>query len=206
MNYFYRLWGIIYMIDKIELESLVQKSQCGNKKALELICKNFKWFIIKKCNKIYIKNYDMEDLIQIANSALIKAVKMYKITERPVFVSYAINSIINELNYTLRTNLKKPSCYSLYNVNKKGEEFIDTLVSDIDIEEQYMERENSHVIIKALDKLSLKEKDIIVKYYLMRIPLKTYVEQNKMTYRNAVYRKKNALEKLKKILINTKIL
>ncbi|MBP2032226.1 RNA polymerase sigma factor (sigma-70 family) [Clostridium algifaecis] len=188
------------MVDKIELESLVKKSQEGDKEALELVCRNFKWFIIKNCNKIYIKNYEMNDLIQIANIGLIKAVKMYKITERHVFAAYAAKSIINELNGILRTNLKNPFSFSLYNSNIKGEEFIDTLVSDVDIEEEYIQRESYRDVIESMDKLSQKEKDIIVSYYFMGITLKDYVKKNKMTYRNAVYRKRNALDKLRKKL------
>ncbi|MCH3965032.1 MAG: sigma-70 family RNA polymerase sigma factor [Clostridium sp.] len=188
------------MKDRIKLEKLVESAKNGDRRALEEICRSFEGFIVKKARTIYIRGYEMEDLIQEGYRSVITAVNRYDVGKNS-FTAYVTNSIVKNFYSLMRKNLGKPFSCSLNSVNDGGCELMDTLVSGENIEEDFVTRENESELASSMDKLSRDEKDIIFWYYLEEKSLGEYAESRNVSYRTAVYRKKIALDKLKKIFL-----
>lgn len=161
----------------------------------------YKPFIIKKARKIYINGYETEDLIQIGALALIKAVKKYELGRKAAFTVYANTVIKNAFNKELRKVLSKKldenfKC-SLNSLNKDGIEFVEMLVSEENVEEDAIAREQIGILTKALEKLSEGEREIIQWFYFESKPLKEYARGKGITLNTAIKRKCRAIEKLK---------
>ncbi|WP_338432741.1 sigma-70 family RNA polymerase sigma factor [Clostridium tyrobutyricum] len=187
------------MFTKGDIESMVRSAKNGDKNAVENLCSGFKGFIINSARKIYIRGYEMEDLIQEGYKAIIMAVHSYD-TDRNTFTGYAVNAIRNNFYCIMRNNLSKPYSASLNSINSQGDELMNTLFSDENIEEYFESLETKSVLKEAVASLSDKEKDIIYWYYAAEKSIKQYCVFRKMPYRTASYRKKKAVEKLRKFM------
>ncbi|MBA5850043.1 sigma-70 family RNA polymerase sigma factor [Clostridium sp. cel8] len=181
------------------LEDLVDMAKSGDREAMEEILKRFKWLALKLCNRTYIKGWDLDDLMQVTNMALMRSVQLYKKcgTSFPAYVKTAMK---RELFYRIRQSLNKPSYCSIYSKNENGDELVNTFVSeneDYEGEKNFLHKEKIKFLKKAIGMLSEKERDLIEKYFFEGISLKKYAIENDMSYRNAVYIKRKALKKLK---------
>lgn len=183
------------------LEKLVIKAKKGDIRALEEIYNRFRYLMVKICSRTYIKDHDMDDLMQLAGETLVNAVKKYE-NRGTGFTSYVRSAIQKKMFYCIRGSMNKPSCCSIYSVNDKGEQFIESFVSEREednLETYFIYREKTKCLRKSVEMLPERYKNIIVSYYSNNISLKEYAEKNNMSYRNTVAIKKKALEKLKKI-------
>lgn len=179
---------------------LLLKAKEKDKKAMGEIVEKFTPFVIKTAKSIYIKGHDIQDLIQIGQVSIIKAVNMFDIEKSNGFTSYVTNAIMRNFYTLIRDNAKKASYCSLNSVNQEGCELIDTLASDEDLEENFEQQEEKRMLAKALTKLSEKEKEIICWFYYENRTLQEYAEFKAVGYRTAIDRKKRALIKLRTIM------
>lgn len=175
--------------------------QNGDKKALEKIINMYKPFIVKNARQIYINGYEVEDLIQIGIMALLKSVNKYQLGRKVAFTTYAITVIKNAFNEELRKVISKKwdekfKC-SLNSLNENGIEFMEMLVSEEDVEEDTISKEQIIVLRKALEKLSEDEREIINWFYFKNKPLKEYAEAKRIRPNAAVKKKSRAIDKLK---------
>lgn len=187
------------MFTKGDIESMVGSAKNGDKNAVENLCNGFKGFIINSARKIYIRGYEMEDLIQEGYKAVIMAVDSYD-AARNTFTGYAVNAIRNNFYCIMRNNLSKPYSASLNSINNQGDELINTIFSDENIEEYFESLETKSSLKKAIARLSDREKDIIYWCYAAEKSMKKYSEFRKIPYRTVSYRKKKAVEKLRKFM------
>lgn len=161
----------------------------------------YKPFIIKNAMQIYINGYEVEDLIQIGLIALVKAVSKYQLDRKAAFTTYATTVIKNAFNEELKKVIRKKwdekfKC-SLHNVNKDGIGFMEMLVSEEDLEEDFILKEKIAVLRKCLDKLRSDEREIINWFYFENRPLKEYAIKKEMNFNTVVKRKSRAVGKLK---------
>lgn len=165
----------------------------------------YKPYIIKKARQIYINGYEQEDMIQIAALALVKAVKKYQLGRKAAFTSYAITVIKNALNEELRkvTSKKLDEAFkcSLNSLNNEGVELIEILVSEENVEEDIVFREDVTALTKALEKLSEGEREIIKWFYFDNKPLKEYAKEKGITCNTAAKKKCRVIEKLKNYIL-----
>ncbi|SHH76865.1 sigma-70 family RNA polymerase sigma factor [Clostridium magnum] len=90
---------------------------------------------------------------------------------------------------------------SLNSLNKDGIEFIEILVSEDNVEEEAIAREQIVILAKALEKLFEGEREIIKWFYFENKPLKEYARVKGITLNTAAKRKCRALEKLKSYFV-----
>lgn len=190
------------IIDKINLYKLIKASQKGDKKALEELIKMYKPFIIKNAVQIYINGYEVEDLVQIGAIALMKAVNKYELDRKIAFTTYAVTAIKNAFNAELEKVISKKwdekfKC-SLNSLNKDGAEFMESLASKEDIEEEFILKEKIIVLRKALEMLTEDERELIDWFYFKDKPLKDYGIKKGISPNTLAQRKCRALEKLKR--------
>lgn len=167
---------------------------------MEEVIINFKPFVIKSALSTYIKGYDMEDLIQIGEMSIIKAVNMFDDLKSSSFITYVTNSIKQNFYNLIRKNIRSVSVCSLNSANKEGFEIIDSLVSEENIEDDFIKEEENMDLKRALSLLNEQDKEIIYCFYFQKKTLEQYRKEKGIGYRTAVDRKKRALGKLRKIL------
>jgi len=78
-------------------EELVIKAKAGEEAAFEELFKSFKPYILKQARAIYINGYELDDLIQVGNISVFKAINSYDITKG----NFPINAAI-----TIKNNLE----------------------------------------------------------------------------------------------------
>lgn len=164
------------------------------------IIKRFTPFVIKTARTTYIRGQEVEDLIQIGQVVIIKAVDMFDVNKSNGFISYVTNTIKRSFYTLIRDNIKKTSYCSLNSLNEEGRELIDTLSSEEDLEESYIHKEGKRMVKEAMDKLSEDEKEIISWFYFKNKTLKDYASFKGKSYRRVADIKKEALISLKRYL------
>lgn len=182
-----------------DIEFLVKKSKEGDLKSKEELLNRFKPYIIKKAREIYIKNYDIDDLIQIGNISIIKAIDKYNL-DKGNFVSYVTFAINNNFNYEIRRMSKTRYDSSLNKTIDDNLEIIDIIAWKENIEENFIRKQNLKYVKNALNKLNENERKLIYSIYFADIKLKEYAYKEGIKYGSALKRKTKILNKLRWIL------
>ena len=125
---------------------------------------------------------------------------MYDTDKGDGFTTYAANAIKRNFYTLIRDNVKLASCCSINSVNNEGNEFIESIASEENFEQDFIESEEKALLSKAINRLTEKEKDIIHWFYFQNRTLQEYIKFKGIPYRTAVDRKKRALIKLREIL------
>ncbi|WPC43856.1 sigma-70 family RNA polymerase sigma factor [Clostridium sp. JS66] len=192
------------MLIILQLLDLVKKAQAGDKASLQAIIKNFEGFMYKTASSIYINGYEVEDLLQIEAIALINAVFKYNCEYKNAFIAYATTAIKNAAFNELRSYLNKKNGekfeFSLNNTIDEDTKFMDMLLSDDNVEEDILLKEDIRALKKALKLLPDNFREIIYWHYFKEKSLKEYAEFRNIKYSAAKKRHARALEKLKQII------
>lgn len=190
-----------FIIDNNDIRYKIIKAKSGDKRSMEELIKGYRPFVIKTARGIYIKGYELQDLIQIGEMSIMKAVSLFDISKGNGFTSYVTNAIKRNFYTLIRDNIKKTSYCSLNSLNSEGIEIIDCIPSEEDFEEQIIEDEEKAVLNSVLKNLPEKERDVIYWFYFENKTLEQYAKENGIAYRTVLDRKKRALEKLKSMLV-----
>ena len=160
------------------------------------------------------KEYDTDDLISIGTIGLVKGIDSYRPSKNTKLTTYAARCIENEILMHFRSNKKHLNNVSLNDsigYDKEGNEInlIDVLVSDNkDINEEINTQNNIDLLLKYLNILTPREKEIIIKRYgLFQTKEKTQKEISKEMHisRSYVSRiEKRAITKILKEFIKHK--
>lgn len=188
------------LLEKNNLEQLLTKAKSKNKRAIGEICRRFDGMIVNLAVSFYIEGYTIEDVIQEGRLSLIKAIYKYDMKSKYHFPAYAAAAIKKNFYSRIRGSVKKYGSCSLYSVNDMGGQLIDMIESEEDIEEEFIKRQQSTKLWRALGKLSKKERYIVIWYYIWERDLKEYAARQNMSYRTAAVRKKRALDHLRNIM------
>lgn len=179
-------------------------AQSGDENAQEEIIYMFEGYVYTVASGYYIKNYDMDDLIQLGRMSVYKAIKLYNPESASRgFMYYAMNAVkknfMNEFRKCGRYNYEM----SLNEKNKESEmEYIDAIEDDTDIEDDYEKKIIKEKLLEAVSELPDLEREIIIwKFYLER-PLKEYAALHNMNYSHIRYHEKTALKKIAVIFNN----
>ncbi|MCH5138509.1 sigma-70 family RNA polymerase sigma factor [Clostridiaceae bacterium UIB06] len=175
---------------------LIKRAQRGDKEAIEEIVTKFIPFIIKTCKKVYVKGYELEDLVANSKMSIIQAINKYKINRRYAFTTYVVKAIKINLYRLIKYKVNSISEISLNVVNNGRYEAIEGLVSKDNIEDEIIENEEKSRLYEGIDRLSYKEKEIILWFYFKSRTLEEYARQKGVCYRVVVERKRSAIKKL----------
>lgn len=180
----------------LELNSIVLQAKKGDNKAMEKIIEKFTPFILKQCKNIYIKDYEIEDLIQIGQISLVNAVKNFKIEKKKDFTGYAICSIKNNYKCEIRQKCKFNYEISL-NSSDNICNMIEMLPSDEIIEDDYISKLDAQYLYTCLGKLVKEDRELIEWIYLKQKSIKKFSEIKGIKYETCVRRKKTILMKMR---------
>lgn len=76
----------------------------------------------------------------------------------------------------------------------------DTLMADIDIEEDFLFQEEREILRNALDTLTDRERKCVIGYYVYHLSMTEVAQSQGIAYRTAINAKTRGLEKLRKVI------
>lgn len=174
-----------------EEQELFEKYSLGDNSAREKLI-NHNLPLVLFISKKYSNILDFEEIVSLGNETLIKCVNNFDYTRKYKFNTYAFkvikNSIINKINIEKKMLFEE--------IDEKNDKSI--------IQPELFNSDKSF-IIKLLNILTDKEKDMVIEYYINE---KTYEEIGKkhnMKKQLVKYYADIAMEKLRKKIKNTNI-
>jgi len=183
----------------IEIDNLVKKAKAGEKQAKMKLLKSYKPLILTQIKKYYFEKQEMDDLISEGYEVILRGIDKFDFTKGVYFSGY-INTILR-YHYLDKLKYKKYVVSLDKNIGSSDGSIslIDTLKSKIDIEKEYLYKELNKELFRNIEKLTIRQKQIIVMFYLEKININDISNNLGISYRTVVNTKKNALEKLKKL-------
>lgn len=182
----------------MDISKLVRKAKEGDQNAQEEILLQLRPYVYKQAKSIYIKGYEMEDLLQLGNLSILKALRQYE--ERPgrSFIPYVLTAVNNNFYYEIRQKCRLNEESSLHNGGEEGEDWIYNLPDHMNVEEELARKGNIQEVRKVLSKLSPEEREIIEALYFKEISLKELAARKGLNYITLVKRKNRLLLRMRK--------
>lgn len=158
-------------MDKSEEKKLYKKIKEGDERAKELLIEhNIRLVMHEVMTRFKNCLCDKEELIAIGNIGLVKAAMTYDETKQVAFSTYAARCIDNEILMHIRKQnkvSKEESIENIIYIDKENNELslIEILKSDVDIAEEYCEKETIKAIRKLVDDLEERDRKIMILYF-----------------------------------------
>lgn len=192
------MWGD-KMIEQQNIEHLVRKAQRGNGGAKEELVQLFHPLLVKSIRKYFGINQDTEDWLQEGRVVILKAIKEYKESLGVPFAAYVQKQVfyyyVNERKKTREVViLDQP-------LGEDNTSYLDLLSDDREqVEERMEEKEQRNSLDRAMSLLSLKQREVILAYYVEGKKLKSLAREKNLSYQAIVKRKARALTQLNKMM------
>lgn len=189
-------------MDYKEIEECVTRAKEGSKEDVLKLINHYKGFIHKTVVEFYVKNYEIDDFMQVGYMAVLKAISRYKPGSN-TFSSYVMSTIRNAVIYIVREISKGGFELSLnapLKADEEGIEFIDIVAADTTLEEEVVAAETSVEIRAAMGSLTEEEKDLVYKVYYDKMLLASYAREIGISYKAARKMKERVLEKLREVM------
>lgn len=184
------------------LEQLVNKARKGDVEAKEKVLNQFNPLLLKNIMKYFGKNQDFYDWLQGGR----------------IVILHSINNFNEELGIPFVAYVQKQVFYYYINERKKiredlildqplydGKSSLLELLQkdDTGLEEIIAYNQEKKRLYSAIDKLSTKQKEVIIEYYFNRKSLKSLAMDKNLCYQSLIKLKARALKKLRKEMENT---
>ena len=155
----------------LNINSLINEYKQGNKEVFDDIFKQEERQIKDIIRTFHHMEY--EDLYQVACIGLLKAIKSYDTSKNIKFNSYMYNVVKNEILMSLRNNntMKNSNMEEVSTEAQTTDDLtvMDTLKSDVNIEDEYLIKEEYRELYELIDKYySKNEMKRNVMYALLR--------------------------------------
>ena len=158
-------------LSKEEEEKCINAMLMGDKDARGKLIEHNLRLVAHIVKKYETREYDTDDLISIGTIGLVKGIDSYRPNKKTRLTTYAARCIENEILMHFRSNKKHLNNVSLNDsigLDKDGNEItlMDVIVSDNkDITEELNTKNNIELLLKYLNILNFREKEIIIKRY-----------------------------------------
>ena len=158
-------------LSKEEEEKCINAMLMGDKDARGKLIEHNLRLVAHIVKKYETREYDTDDLISIGTIGLVKGIDSYRPNKKTRLTTYAARCIENEILMHFRSNKKHLNNVSLNDsigLDKDGNEItlMDVIVSDNkDITEELNTQNNIELLLKYLNILNFREKEIIIKRY-----------------------------------------
>lgn len=189
-------------MDYKEVEEWVIRAKEGCQEYVQKLLNHYKGYIYKTASEFYLKNYEVEDFVQVGYIAVIKAISKY-VPGTNTFCSYVMRVIRNAVLYQVRHRSKEGYEVSLNNRvrDEEGLEYIDIFATEKTLEDEVVAAETYEDLRAALEGLTEEEKDLVYKLFYEKKKLATYARDHGITYITARRKKDRVLGKLRRELL-----
>lgn len=181
-----------------EIDELVLKGKAGENQAKGRLLEMYKPLILSQMKKYYFEKEELEDLIGEGYEVILKGIDDFDETKGVYFSGYL--KTILRYHYLDRLKAKKYISSLDKNIGKSEMSLLDLLESDIDIENEYLIKELHDNLIEKIAKLSPRQRQVIILFYIENMNINDISKRLGVTYRTIINTKVNAIEKLKKII------
>ena len=158
-------------LTKEETKELIIKMNQGDKTAEEkLLEHNIRLVVYQVQKRFKTVDYDKNELVSIGSIGLLKAIKTFDLSKNNEFATYAAHCIDNEILMFLRKIKKHKHVESTDKVISRDKEgkalkIEDILADDVDIIEEYLNKEAYTAINKIVKALPEREREIIMLHF-----------------------------------------
>ncbi|HZJ99195.1 MAG TPA: sigma-70 family RNA polymerase sigma factor [Tissierellaceae bacterium] len=179
-----------------ELNELLTKAREGDIDSKEKILDRLQGLIIKSIQRYYNNRNEYEDLIQEGNLAILEAIQTFDESKGVYFLGY----VKTMLKYTY---LNKHKIRTHQSLNSKigydeDNELIDILESNEDSPlDRLLKIEETSIIKDALSILTVRQREIVLAYYVEGLSISEIAERLNISYRTVINTKIRALEKMR---------
>lgn len=182
------------------IEKLVIEAKNGDNAAKESLVFEFTPFINSLARKTFIHGYEKSDIKNECFQTLFICISKYKINSNS-FVSYAINSMKNNVNDLIRRIVSRNELDGLYSLSL-NDNLENSLSSETDQPDEKLcnECDYNAMLFAINNKLNDVEKDLIDFIFFKGNTLTNYAYYNNISRVTALKRKKKALNKLQEVI------
>ena len=158
-------------LSKEEEEKNIERMLLGDKDARSSLIEHNLRLVAHIVKKYECPSYDTDDLISIGTIGLVKGIDSYKPNKKTRLTTYVARCIENEILMYFRSNKKHLNNVSLnekIGYDKDGNEInlLDIIKYESkDINDEINMQDNINLLLKYLNILSIREKDILIKRY-----------------------------------------
>lgn len=184
------------------MEELVIQAKAGCGKSQEEIILRLRPLVISSINRYYPREEIYEDLIQEGNLKIWQCILDYDINMKIYFLGYVKMKL--RFFYLDMNKVKGVDSFSLEEKDENGLGPLDKIPDgDQGPLLGLIKKEEGALVLKLLDRLSPRERELIYYYYFLEIPLKDLGPRMGITYRTLINTKSRAVRKLREAYKDT---
>lgn len=178
---------------EFEQKILLEAALLGEKWAVEELVRSLEPLIKSSIKKYYYRKHLYQDLIQEGRLCVCESLKSFDPSKGVHLLGY----IKTKLSY-LYLNMNREREFESLDIDLgDGFSLVDTLVSDTDIEKDFIRESFSSELSTALNELTKIEQEIIISFYIKEKSLSQIAKEMGRSYRTVVNNKERALNKLR---------
>ena len=184
-----------------EIQELVIKREKGDTSAEEEIYKSISRFIYKHAKKVFLRNIDFEDAVQVGNYTIAKALDVYKLEDGRPFLPYVLVAIQKNYSNLVRNNKRYGTESSLNMPNAAGTQLIDGIPDHKIMDELLLQKETHCELMSVMAMLSEEANETINYIYFQKHSISEYARLNNLDYWVCRRKVLALLKKIRKLLL-----
>ena len=177
-----------------EIKRLYEESIKGDDKSKYELVERFYPLIISSIKKYYNNYSEFEDLVEDGKLIVLECIKDFDVSKNVHFSGFVKSRL--RFFYLNKLNSKK-DIISLNQKNEEDTEMIDLLESEVDLEEEVINKDFSKRIQDLFKNLSLKEREVIIEFYYLGLTVEEISKLHNISYRTVLELKRRAHKKLR---------
>ena len=177
-----------------EIKRLYEESIKGDDKSKYELVERFYPLIISSIKKYYNNYSEFEDLVEDGKLIVLECIKDFDVSKNVHFSGFVKTRL--RFFYLNKLNSKK-DIISLNQKNEEDTEMIDLLESEVDLEEEVINKDFSKRIQDLFINLSLKEREVIIEFYYLGLTVEEISKLHNISYRTVLELKRRAHKKLR---------
>lgn len=181
------------------VNELYERASDGDEFAKSELVEEFRPLVLSSMKKYYFNNQEFDDLLQEGFEVIIKGIKNFDKDRGVKFPGYLQTMLRFHYLEKLKNNRRTLSLDMPVGENESMT-LLDTLQSETNIEDEYIEDEEAMELYKSLDVLTQRQKEVILLFYVKRLKLSEIATKLGICYRTVINIKVQAIEKLRKNL------
>ncbi|TFZ41469.1 sigma-70 family RNA polymerase sigma factor [Soehngenia longivitae] len=177
-----------------EIKRLYEESIKGDDKSKYELVERFYPLIISSIKKYYNNYSEFEDLVEDGKLIVLECIKDFDVSKNVHFSGFVKTRL--RFFYLNKLNSKK-DIISLNQKNEEDTEMIDLLESEVNLEEEVINKDFSKRIQDLFINLSLKEREVIIEFYYLGLTVEEISKLHNISYRTVLELKRRAHKKLR---------